>query len=523
MMTFDFRKALDSLQTIYRGRGQTFLVLRMEHQRLRYLVVRPTAESPRLLGMGTITISDDVPWQQQLAEELRAKQLKCSQAVAMLTRSQFELVTVKLPPAGLDELPDLVQNLVASSVEDHSDELEMDYLITQEHDDGGRDAIVVATPRSRIVQLAQNLKEIGLTLRAVTTGGMGVVQLARHRQNEPLEMSVVVAVQEHEVDLAVLEGTRPLLFRTLARPIDETSHPADLLATEIDRTLTLLSRQNEIDRVWLAWGGENSDESAERLATRLALPVTLIDPFAGWQIETGETSMAEMTAFRELVGDFAAMIGAAYASLDERFELDLLHPRRRPSPPHPGRKAAIWSTAGIIVLSLLANEAYQRHRERRDELAELKQQHDQLAKEVGKLTELQQVTRAVASWRRPEVNWLDEMLHLSQTLPGSDQTAIQNLTMGALPNGNGFMTMGVQVSAPEVRSQLETKLRDDQHGVTSHRVSESGADQRLRWQFELQVELAGQPHRHGAPPESTASSDASPASPQPKASQGARQ
>ena len=105
------------------------------------------------------------------------------------------------------------------------------------------------------------------------------------------------------------------------------------------------------------------------------------------------------------------------------------------------------------------------------------------------------VVDAVSRWQAAEIHWLDELRDLSERLPTADQAVVQRITMAPTSRGTGVVSMSVRVSTPEIIDQLESKLRDEFHQVSSKRVSQSEGQQAFPCQFETSVVV--QPH----PPE----------------------
>ena len=54
-------------------------------------------------------------------------------------------------------------------------------------------------------------------------------------------------------------------------------------------------------------------------------------------------------------------------------------------------------------------------------------------------------------------------------------------------DGYGVVDLSVQVSSPDVVTELEAAIRDDRHSVTSKRVAEVSDSENLNWSFETRI------------------------------------
>jgi hypothetical protein len=86
-----------------------------------------------------------------------------------------------------------------------------------------------------------------------------------------------------------------------------------------------------------------------------------------------------------------------------------------------------------------------------------------------------------------EINWLDLLRRLSEQFPASDQAVVQRISMAPSTGGRGVVSMSVRVQDPAIIAELEQRLRDDTHQVSSQRISQSDPNQDFSTQFETSL------------------------------------
>ena len=89
-------------------------------------------------------------------------------------------------------------------------------------------------------------------------------------------------------------------------------------------------------------------------------------------------------------------------------------------------------------------------------------------------------------WLRDEVNWLEQLKQISETLPSGQEVTVRRLSASA-GSGASVFDLGVQVSQPEKVAELENRLRVFASSVASKRVSEQTSDEEYPWQFETRI------------------------------------
>lgn len=443
----------------------------------RYLLVERALPFPRILAAGSFDADDSGSLAEQLQEQLATHKVRCRQAVLLLPRSALEVASHQLPPAKKDELPELVYNAAASECDEAAGAQVSDFLVTHQ-DDTGCETLVFSLPDQRINDFVSSFKTAGMKLLGITFSGLGSVQLIKQVIQHPASTAVTVAIGDADVDLAVTENGRAVMFRSIPYSSEEDRVRAERVGTEIRRTLALAHHAaDEPTRLYLIGDVDTHEQLAQLLAEQLSASASVVNPLNHVKVATDIESPSR----------YANLIGMACAWNGEGLELNFLNPRRPPRKASPWRRAAFW---GAIAATVLVGIGYVAWKDRSDELAaiaERKQDLKQLAGRANKALELQDIADAVNAWRSDDIAWLDELRELSERLPGGEQALIRRMSMSTDSAGNGVIDLAVQVSRPEVVANLEDAIRDERHSVSSKRVTESDEKAKLPWAFETRI------------------------------------
>ncbi len=443
----------------------------------RYLLVERASPVPRILAAGSLDAEDSRPLAEQLQEQLATHKVRCRQAVLLLPRGELEVTSHQLPPATKSELPELVYNATAAEFDDTAGEQINDFLVTHQ-DDTGCETLVFSMPDQRIKDYVASFKTAGMKLLGITFSGLGSVELLKRVIQRPAATAVSVAIGDADVDLAVTENGRAVMFRSIPCSAEEDHVRAERLGTEVRRTLALAHHgADEPTRLYLIGDVETHEKLAQLLAEQLSVSASVVNPLNHVELATDIESSSR----------YANLIGMACAWNGAGLELNFLAPRRPPRKASPWRRVAFW---GAIAATVLVGISFVAWKDRTDELAAIDQQKQhlkQLAGRANKALAAQDVADAIDAWRTDDIAWLDELRELSERLPGGEQALIRRMSMSTDASGKGVIDLAVQVSQPEVVAHLEDALRDERHSVSSKRVTESDEKAKLPWAFETRI------------------------------------
>lgn len=446
----------------------------------RYIVVRESAERPTLLAAGAFECEEPSRMVENLRSDLSQKGISPSRAVLLLSRSDLEMATLRVPPATDEELPGLVANLAQQQLADVAGDYATDFVVCPAASDDSSAVLSFTAPAQKVQDWQQQFRACNMKLIAATFGGMGAVNLLNQVSNHPARTSVVVTTTDQDTDLAVVEAGQPILFRTIPRATGAQHFVVEQLAGEIQRTLTLVGHpDDEETRVYLIGTVEEQQDAAEILSQRLSLSVSLVNPFD--QL-SGKTDVDQPSRF-------ANLIGVACRFHRDSLRVDLLHPRKPAARPTLLSRFGFWAAVAASLVGLAGYLYSQQAADRRAELESQRAILQRLIKPVKQGERKRKLVEALDSWRANEISWLDELEWLSEKVPPANQATIGSLTMTATSPQRGQMDMSLIVSEPSVRMDLEQAIRDERHAIRSQRVLDASNPANSAWRFKTTISV----------------------------------
>ncbi|MGQ9574183.1 MAG: type IV pilus biogenesis protein PilM [Thermoguttaceae bacterium] len=398
-------------------------------------------------------------------------------------RASVELLNLTLPPAKDSELAELVTHQVMRESQLAGEEALLDFVALDDDPSEPRQvaaAVLSRTQRERIREVCAGagLRPFRIVLRPFAAASLFA------RTAAPAErVCLLVNVVTDEADLAVLVEGKVVFLRTVRLPhgVGEQGL-AQRLSSEIQRTLVVAQQGplggNAVEGVFLFGAPGEHRVLLEHLATELALPATLLDPFATVSVPAGRMPQRP--------GRFAALVGMILDEVHGAHALDFLHPRRPARRPDRRRP---WLLAAVLAAALVFWGAYLLYKK----TAELDVKNKDLAATLQKLNnELkrirpdQRLIDAVYDWQQGEVVWLDELRDLALCLPSSRHLLLQKLTALPHPDGATVQMQGL-LADPALVAYMETDLRDDyRYNVRSERITlrdPNNPKQQYPWSF----------------------------------------
>ena len=467
----------------FSSRNAELVLVDLSDQSVRYLVVRPSSDSMKLLAVGELASSseqaDDLSLATRLREALDQVPVKCKSAILLLSRPQIESVAETLPPSTNEELPSLVASIVAQ----HSDEAEakiIDFMVTSDASDESLDVLAMTCDRSAVEESVADFRGNGFAIPVITYAGLGAVELLGEVAHQKLSLAVSITFGQKVTNIAFLREARPVLFRTLHRSFDPTSDYAEALAAELHRTLAFAGAgdQDSIQFYMVGCRDELRD-IASFLAEETSSSVSItgvVDLFDDAAVDANANASY-----------YANLIGVASAVIHDRLEINFANPTEVPKASSASRRIAFWSSIAAIVLLVLGYIFYTL---RTEELAEIEEKRGTLqrfSKRASKAQQFQDTLDAIKDWQRSDIAWLDELKDLSTRFPKQKESLVKRMSMSTGPDGVGVMDLSVQVKSPDVVTEMESAIRDQRHSVSSKRVAEVNDLEELTWSFDTKI------------------------------------
>jgi hypothetical protein len=419
-------------------------------------------------------------------------------------RDQVQMVLLSLPPAPLEELPELVRFQAERELTSLGPESALDYIPLFGDATTPHQVLVAALSAGGVTEVRQLCEAVGveperITLRATAAASF----VARRLGTGADEVTLVVNRLTDEADLTVLVGEQVVLVRTVRLPDpSEVAGRARALAGEIRRTIAAVRQQigdRQVSRVILCGIAAEADGAAN-LAGDLGLSVDVFDVAANAPSGLARTGLAP-----ESLARFAAVMGMALGEADRRPPVvDFLNVRRRAAERKFTRQHGLAVAAAAVVLFFLGLLLWKRSHDLSAEIARINaeiaaKQSEFKAQQFDKT--LGQAA-SIEKWLATDVNWLDEFERLSrewrpETLDSKKYPANEDAVVSQLvafrPPGNNSVGGRIAVQAvarnPQVVATLESRLRDKGHLVETGGGKVDNTVPGYLWSFPLTIDV----------------------------------
>ncbi len=417
-------------------------------------------------------------------------------------RDQVQMKLLSLPPAPLEELPDLVRFQAEREFTTLGENAALDFIplagdATTQHQVLAVALSPAGMTEARELCQALELEPDRIVLRACAAGAAanraGVIEADK--------IALVVNPLTDEADLTVQSGEQVHVMRTVRLP-----DPAQVegrqraLVGEIRRTVAA-ARQQLTDRpveLVVLCGNASATDRASGLADELDIPVVLFDA-----TESAPAGITSQGVPAESLARFAAVLGMALTEADRRPPIvDFANVRRRAEPQRFTRTHALAAAAAAVVVLGIALHFWSNSASIASELAEVQSQIETLRPSKAQHDKITANAEAIEDWLDTDVNWLDEMEQFGRRLrpqpfsakdyPVNDDVVLTQVTMYRPPGitaTGGRMDVNAVAKSPAAVDGLDARLRDDRHIV---RPGTGGADNSVSgypWAFGLQIEV----------------------------------
>lgn len=417
-----------------------------DRQQIRLVVFEYVRKAPAILAMHTLAVPAevDVADASALGQFLKGfvekLSLRGAKALMCVGRAQAVLKSLTLPPtADANEIASMVQFQTAQELPFGADEAVVDYTRGPHWDAEQTEAtaeegttVLAAAARLPVLDAARQIcQEAGLDLRRLGLRPYANLRAVYHCvQVRPGERIVFVNLTADEAEIDVmcdetLEFSRSVPISAPNGTAEEAEGEKRAQAVrravaEVTRSLHsfhAVQRGGQIHGCLVAGATGLEQQLSAALAEPLGVQCELFDPSRGFAVAGGpETS------------GFGAALGLAAGQAGAAMPFDFLNPKR-PALPRDMRK--IWAAvaAAAVVLSvsgfLLARTVYLGRYDA--DIKASKTAKTKLLKTNKQLEKLQDRVHAVSSWMDEQLNWLDQLAHLSNTLPGAERVYLDSV------------------------------------------------------------------------------------------------
>lgn len=445
------------------------IALEWDRIEARILVGRPQGDNISVEQVLTVPLSLDGQGTnfEGLEDELRkalsqAKASK-SQAVTAIGRSLIELRTMQLPPAPEEELPDMVRFQAMREFSTLTADSPLDFV-----------PLGAAAQQSGEVMAAAIPLELSQHVEAAITGSgheptrsvmrpCAAASLAMRRHPELAKgITMIIAQQADSVELGVAITGKVVFTRSFKLPANwhpgETGEP---LLGEVRRTIAAAQNQlggQKIERIVMFGTEPEHTGLCKRITDRTALDVTLIDPFEG--VTNTGTSPDQPERFAALIGMLQDEVQGT------RPDFDFLNPRKRPEPESNRRQHVLYAATAATVLLGLVFMIWMQHNALNTTIQKQQRAINKLSRENRALLPTVGLAKKLRDWKRSDKNWLDELVHLSQSAElTAEDYRLESITGRTLRDFRGEVRVRGRSRNLEARQKLQNELADEDHRV----------------------------------------------------------
>lgn len=454
------------------------IALKLQPQSALAVVVRTSGRGIVAEAVVPVSLADgDGPAAigQKIAAALAAAGVNRAPTVVALPRTELHWANYDLPPAPVDELPQLVQLQAQRDIVLADDGVGFDYVSLHGDVEHPHHVLGVGVSPNQLERIRAICAAADLKLQRLVPVPLGWVELSRRiaavaesAGAEGSSPTVFAAMAGRQSAVWALEDDTLRLVRTVwlaAEPSEEDDLAA--LAGELRRTLMSLAHTagKPADRLPCVYVGEQAERVAKQLGAALnrsVRGVRLED-----LVETPAHDALGGVSYAELAP--LAALGAS-AATESAAPLDLLHPHRPPAPPSQRRTYALAGVAAACVALALVWGGYRRIAGPRELAAADDAERAALEPSLERMAELEAQAAAVDAWLNQSGNMLSELDYLGQQLrpkPLSDAAfnSGEDLILTKLSVAGRQVTIEGAARTTDAVASIERRLRDGSYSA----------------------------------------------------------
>ena len=416
--------------------------------------------------------------------------------LVVMGRDDVEVRSMVFPPVPNDEIPDLAKFQASKEFTEYDQTTSLDYVLFDGVKKDKRHILAASLTKTRRDVVEDVISGAGLDLQRIVLGPCESAKrfatiTVQQKTGGAGKTTLLVEMGEISATLVLLYRGQPAFVRTahfpkpvwaeLEQVTKKQFENADELAkwkwftSEFKRTIVAAINDvpsEKIDEIVLCGVGERYEKLMVLLEESIAVPVSL---FNVWRFENREGEIKNhLPVFEE---QFLPLIGALTAALAEKPNaLDFKNPKRKPE--KRTNRNVITAIVAACVLLVIATGAwgFMRRMTLEDELKRYESEQAELVRLTAPHDQLQQQINEINKWKKNgEVNWLEQLAWLSNSLPQSQDVIVTGALSLSAPASNTSPTIGfiANTRGTSIIPQLEAGLRDDTHTVINPKLSET--------------------------------------------------
>ncbi len=417
-------------------------------------------------------------------------------------RDNVQMKLMTLPPAPLDELPEMVRFQAEREFTALGTEAALDFIPLAGGADVSHQVLAVALNQAGKEEAREVCQAIGAELDRIPIRGCAAASMVnRAGLIDGEHLSLVVNPLTDEADLVVQTGDTVVLLRTVRLP-DPTQVEGRqrALVGEIRRTMAAVRQQSADQQVGqiIVCGIDPLAGKAATLSTDLEVPVSVFDPTAN-----APSGLSAKGVAAESLGRFSSVLGMALNEADRRAPIvDFANVRRKSESRRFTRVHALAAGVAALVVLWFGGHVWHQLSDPAQKLAEIQGRIRDVQAQTQLYKNVTAQAAAVDHWLQTDVNWLDELDEFAKRVrpqplaakdfPVANDAVITQLTLIRPPGANpvgGRMDVQAVAKSPAAVASLEQRLRDPQHTVSTGGGKLEKGFPGYDWSFGLDVRV----------------------------------
>jgi Tfp pilus assembly PilM family ATPase len=417
-------------------------------------------------------------------------------------RDNVQIKLLSLPPAPADELPELVRFQAEREFTALGSEAALDFIPLSGDAQTQNQVLALSLSPAGMAEAREICEALGIELDRVPVRGCAAAALAsRAGKIKSDEIALIVNPLAEEADLVVQSDDKVILLRTVRWP--DSSQPEArqrALIGEIRRTIAAVRQQltdRQVSKIILC-GNEQSIVAGKTFGDELDQSVALVDPVSQAPAGLGAKGVPP-----ESLGRFASVLGMALGEADrQRPIVDFANVRKKAEARRFSRVHALAAAAVGVAALWFALYLWHQISEPTRQLADLQNRIHEAESQAEMYKDVTAQAATIERWAATDVNWLDELEQFARRVRpqpltakefnvGSDavmtQLTIRRAT-GANPSG-GQMDFDGVAKGPDAVADLEQRLRDQKHRVSTGGGKQDKTMPGYNWSFGLQMKV----------------------------------
>ncbi|PQO42485.1 hypothetical protein [Blastopirellula marina] len=466
------------------------LAIEWDSQTLRMVVARQRGSSINVEQALVVPLSaagDDVESVEGrvgrlLKEQVASHGFNKLPAIIGVNRSSIELQIFSVPPVPDEELPDIVRYQAIRECANVGDDGVVDFLRLPMNE-AGQSRVHAAAMSAKQFKTHRKLCDAAqLQPQSFFIRSFGAARLAASQSGLSGKTFLLVENLADRAELTVIHQNEVVLTRSAKLPGELGSeHFVQSLQGEVRRTMfAAQSKDASVSCSEIVILGQPVAESAwKAFAQELGMPVQFLNPLSAEHI----TSNVELPP--ESAAQLGGLIGLLWAdSTGTDASIDFLNPRKRPDPPDRRRTYVLGATAAACVVGMVAYMIWSGISTRDARIEQLKGEIAKIQKSNEPLLKVEEQIIEIDNWAKADVNWLDELYHLSEKMPSADEAIIERIQMNPnRSNPGGVITLTGQVSSDDVIAPMERSIQDEFHRVQRLEAKDVGLKGPYNWSY----------------------------------------